>query len=491
MKNKVQLITYVDRFGNGRFEDLDRLLTGDLKGLFGTVHILPFFWPINGADAGFDPIDHTRVDPVLGDWESVTRLGSHTDIAADLIVNHMSADSPQFQDYLANGDNSESAKLFLDLDTAFEGGVGDDDLQRVYRPRPTPVYSTYSMSDGEQKRFWTTFTDKQIDLDIRRPETRSYLKGILEKLAAAGVTLVRLDAVGYAVKTRGTSCFMTPETYEFMAELAGWCHELGMQVLAETHTHYERQIRTARHVDWVYDFALPPLLLHSLFTSNSVALKNWFDICPRNAITVLDTHDGIGVMDVGPDAQDADSKGLLEPVHIDAMVETIHRNTHGESKRASAAGVRNLDLYQVNSTYFSALGGNERDYLLARLVQFFSPGIPQVYYVGLLAGENDVALLEERANGRDINRAYFPEREIEDRLARPVVRQLIALIRFRNEHKAFSGTFTNKSCGDTQLRIRRQNGDHWASLFVDFRERRFEVTCSGRDDTLTEFDQFQ
>ncbi len=490
MKNKVQLITYVDRFGNGRFDDLTRLLTHELEGLFGTVHVLPFFWPINGADAGFDPIDHRRVDPSLGDWASVSRLGEQVDIAADLIVNHMSADSPQFKDYLQAGEQSEFASMFLDLETAFDGGVTDEDLGRVYRPRPTPVFSTYTMADATDRRFWTTFTNKQIDVDVRQESTRDYLREILNKLADAGVTLVRLDAVGYAVKTRGTSCFMTSETYEFMAELADWCRTLGMQVLAETHTHYARQIRTAKHVDWVYDFALPPLLLHSLFTSDSTALKHWFDICPDNVISVLDTHDGIGVMDVGPDAQDAESQGLLAPVHIDSMVETIHRNTNGQSKRASAAGVRNLDLYQVNSTYYSALGCNDDDYLLARLVQFFARGVPQVYYVGLMAGANDVALFEERTNGRDINRAYFSEDSIRSNLARPVVRTLLSLIRFRNTHPAFGGSFESQPCGDTEIRIHRQLGEDWASLYVDFHDRQFCVDYSGCPEPITDFSRF-
>jgi len=490
MNNQVQLITYVDRLGRGDLAGLERLFSGPLADLFGGVHLLPFFDPIDGSDAGFDPVNHLAVDARLGDWNDVRALSQQRDLCADLIVNHISADSHQFQDYLNRGADSEYSGMFLELDSVFEGGATEEELERVYRPRPTPPYVTLNLADGTRQQFWTTFTSKQIDLDIHDPGTVRYLKTILTTLADNGVKLVRLDAVGYAVKTRGTSCFMTPETYAFIEEITGWCHELGMQVLAETHTHYGRQLETAKYVDWVYDFALPPLVLHSLFENSAGALKHWFSICPENVITVLDTHDGIGVMDVGTDEQDRRVPGLLEPRCIDSMVETIHANSRGASRRASRSDVGNLDLYQVNCAFYSALGGNDTDYLLARLIQFFAPGIPQVYYVGLLAGENDEKLFEARVNGREINRGYFSEADVAAALERPVVRNLCDMIRFRNSHPAFGGSFRCLPSDDTVLSIRREAGPDWAELHVDLASRTFRVSCSGVVAEVSSFDAF-
>ncbi|MEO1202112.1 MAG: sucrose phosphorylase, partial [Pseudomonadota bacterium] len=439
MKNEVQLITYVDRLSGGGLADLEALLSGPLAGLFGGVHVLPFYFPIDGADTGFDPIDHLAVDRRLGDWGSVKALAAVCPVMADVIVNHISAASPQFRDYLANGDASRFANMFLTRDKVFPEGASAEDLARIYRPRPSSPFVSLTLGDGGERAFWATFTEQQIDLDIRDANAIAYIRGILEKLAANGVTMVRLDAIGYAVKTPGTSCFMTPETYAFVDEVTGYARELGLEVLAEIHAHYEQQVEVAKHVDFVYDFALPPLVLHSIFECDATALKAWFEISPRNAITVLDTHDGIGVMDVGPDRMDPTTRGLIAPEHIDSMVEQIHANSGGVSRRASRADVGNLDLYQVNCTYYDALGGDDEAYLLARLIQFFAPGVPQVYYMGLFASHNDEQLLERTSAGRDVNRHFYSHEEIDERLRAPVVKSLAALIRFRNAHPAFDG----------------------------------------------------
>ena len=178
---------------------------------------------------------------------------------------------------------------------------------------------------------------------------------------------------------------MIPETFAFIGELTEQARARGIEVLVEIHSYYREQIEIAKHVDRVYDFALPPLVLHALYTGDARRLRHWLEISPRNAITVLDTHDGIGVIDAGPDRKNPQaSPGLLAPEEIDALVETIHQRSLGESRQATGAAANNLDLYQVNCTYYDALGRRDDEYLMARAVQFFAPGIPQVYYVGLL-----------------------------------------------------------------------------------------------------------
>jgi sucrose phosphorylase len=471
MKNQVQLITYVDRLAGGGLKDLTALLQSQLAGVFGGVHLLPFFHPIDGADAGFDPIDHTRVDPRLGDWDDIKALSASVDVMGDVIVNHVSSQSPQFLDYSARGDASPYAGLFLTFGSVFPDGATEKDLLAVYRPRPGMPFAYTTLANGDKKFLWTTFTPQQLDIDVRHPQGRAYLDGILATFAANGIRIVRLDAVGYAIKKPGTSCFMLPETFDFIGEFAGRAKALGIEVLVEIHAYYRRQIEIAKKVDWVYDFALPPLVLHALHFRTASALRHWIGIRPNNALTVLDTHDGIGIIDIGADASDrADHPGLVPPAELDTLVESIHANSQGQSRQATGAAASNLDLYQVNCTFYDALGRDDRAYLIARAIQFFLPGVPQVYYVGLLAGENDMALLARSNVGRDINRHHYTPAEIDAALARPVVQDLLDLIRLRNRHPAFGGQFELQGGSGSVLALRWRDGARWLALVVDLAE---------------------
>ncbi|MCA0292207.1 MAG: sucrose phosphorylase [Actinobacteria bacterium] len=465
MPDSVELITYADRLG-GDLPGLLDVLTGPLAGLFGGVHILPFYTPFDGADAGFDPRDHTEVDPRLGTWADVAAIAKDHDVMVDVIVNHVSSTSPTFLDWLAKGADSAYDGMFLTLDGAFPDGATEADLTRIYRPRPGLPFTPYTTGDGSKRLVWTTFTPQQIDIDIHHPATRDYLLRILDTLARAGVTQVRMDAVGYAVKTPGTTSFMTPETFVFIDEMAAWSRERGLEVLVEVHSYYQRQIEIAAAVDRVYDFALPPLILHALTAGDVEPLLAWMRIRPLNAVTVLDTHDGIGVIDVGADADDRSRPGLLAPEQIDQLVERMHDNSGGTSRLATGAAASNVDLYQVNSTFYDALGQDDDRYLAARALQFWAPGRPQVYYVGLLAGANDVDLLRRTSVGRDVNRHYYTREEIDSDLQRPVVRALFALIRLRNAHPAFDGEFEIDAAGSV-LTATWTAGEEYARIDID------------------------
>jgi sucrose phosphorylase len=486
MKNQVQLITYTDRLGGGNLNALHKLLTGPLAGLFGGVHLLPFYHRIDGADAGFDPIDHTLVDARLGDWRDIAALANDVTVMADVIVNHMSSQSPQFLDWLARGAQSAHEGLFLTLDRVFANGATEADLLAIYRPRPGLPFTCVTLADGTRRILWTTFTAQQVDIDFEHPQGRAYLHGVLAQLAHSGVSLIRLDAAGYAIKRAGTSCFMLPETFAFIEAFSAQAHQLGIEVLVEIHAHYRTQIEIARHVDWVYDFALPPLVLHALLFGTARALKNWIAVRPNNALTVLDTHDGIGIIDIGADAQDRSGRpGLVPPQELDAVVESIHRNSQGQSRLATGEAASNLDMYQVNCTYFDALGRNSDQYLLARAIQFMLPGVPQVYYVGLLAGGNDMDLLQRSGTGRDINRHHFTRAEIDLALEAPVVRSLCGLIRLRNEHPAFAGQFRVLDTPDSHLKVRWDAADAWVELDADLTAGRGQISHSSFNGPVT------
>lgn len=482
MRNGVQLITYADRFGSGGLQTIVDLLTEQLDGVFTGVHVLPFYTPFDGTDAGFDPVDHRSVDPRLGSWDDLRRLSESHDVMADLIVNHVSDRSHEFRDFLARGDESPFAGMFLDRDTVFPGGATESEVQAIYRPRPGAPFSLVTMADGSNRTMWTTFTPHQIDIDVRNPVAQTYLESVLDRLADSGVSQVRLDAVGYAVKTRGTDCFMTDDTYEFIGATSRSVKNRGMIPLLEIHSHYEDQIEAAQHVDRVYDFALPPLVLHALHTGSARRLRDWLEVSPRNVYTVLDTHDGIGVIDAGPDGN---RSGLLSLAEIDELVDAIHNATRGESKLATGEAASNLDLYQINSTYYSALGSDDNLYLLARLIQFLCPGIPQVYYAGLLAASNDVALLERTGVGRSINRPYYTLEDIALELRRPVVRRLLALTKFRSIHRAFDGSFHIDPSHDHELSIRWEADEASVRARIDVASCSFELEATERGSTST------
>jgi sucrose phosphorylase len=381
--------------------------------------------------------------------------------------------------------------MFLTFDGVFPNGATEQDLLAIYRPRPGLPFTPMTLADGSRRILWTTFTSEQIDIDVNHPEGIRYLENILRIFAANGIRMVRLDAVGYAIKKPGRSSFMMEETFEFIRRFSEQAKRLGLEVLVEIHSYYQRQIEVARHVDWVYDFALPPLVLHAFFNRTARNLKHWIDIRPVNALTVLDTHDGIGVIDIGPDTQDRTGHpGLVHESDLDQLVRQIHENSHGESLRATGTAASNLDLYQVNCTFYDALGRDDAKYLQARAIQFFLPGIPQVYYVGLLAGHNDMELLGETGVGRDINRHYYTRSEIEPALEKPVVGRLLELIRLRNSHPAFKGNFAMEPSPDEVLEMQWTHEGEFAKLRIDLRsgDHCLQFSRGERSETLRLFE---
>ena len=469
-----QLITYVDRF-SGTVQGLRRMLNGPLDGVFDGVHMLPYYTPYDGADAGFDPQDHTSVDPRLGTWDDVVELSRDAVVMSDVIVNHVSDESAMYRDVEQRGEASPWAPMFLTRESVFPDGASDEDLARIYRPRPGSPF-TPKMWGAVERLVWTTFTPHQIDIDLRTQEAWTYLGSVVDALCDHGVRMLRLDAVGYTGKEPGTSCFMTESSREYVERIAALAREKGAQVLLEVHGHYTQQIDIARTVDYVYDFALPPLVLHALHAHDLAPLRQWFDVRPTNSVTVLDTHDGIGIVDVGRSDLQPGKPGLLGPPQIDALVEAIHDASGGTSRLATGAAASNLDLYQVNCTFYDALGRDDRRYLLARLIQLMTPGVPQVYYVGLLAGGNDTDLLSRTSVGRDVNRHYYDDQEIAAALETPVVSAQVEAIRLRREHPAFGGEFSAEFHATTGT-MRWSDGEATVTLEFDVAEATFALVA--------------
>lgn len=492
MKNKIQLITYADSLGNNLAE-LDFVLEEYFKKEIGGVHILPFY--PSSADRGFSPLTHLEVDSSFGDWDGIKKISKKREFVADLVVNHISSESKEFQDFLKNDQKSKFKDFFITtekfssrsdsmkiskkirkllviprkfvnfvrrIDFVFHlQGVNKFVLRKIYRPRLGSPFELFKFGNGQKKGIWCTFSRHQIDFDINNAGVRKKIKKWIENLANNGVKLLRLDAVGYSVKKRGTTSFMIPQTYDFIKWLGEIAHKNGMETLPEIHNHYSMQIQLAKTegVDYVYDFCLPLLVLHSIFKKDSTRLKNWIEVRPENQITTLDTHDGIGVIDVD---------GILNKEESADLADHIFKNGGNATMRASGINSENVDVYQINTTYYSALKENDKDYLIARAIQFFVPGIPQVYYVGLLAGTNDENLLEKTGNGRDVMRHYYTLSEIEEAIKKPVVEKLMELMRFRNEYPAFNGKFKIQKSSKYKLILSWKKGQAHCNLKVNF-----------------------
>lgn len=458
LQNRVQLITYPDSIGKG-LKDLRWALDTHFAGLFGGVHILPFY--PSSADRGFAPLTHLEVDPQFGTWEDIRVIAASYDLLVDLVVNHMSNESTYFRDVLAHGSSSQWNDLFIDVDELLKryGESSDDALAGVYRPRPGLPIKEFELKDGTTKRFWCTFTHSQMDLDLSKEKARDLMKSFIVNLAQNGAKCIRLDAVGYAMKKPHTNCFLLPETYDLIRWLKETVGPYDTEMLVEVHHEYHLQLELAKkeYINWVYDFALPFLTLHALHSGTSDNLKNWIRIRPANQLTTLDTHDGIGVVDVD---------GLMTEKEVRETMASIHAHGGQDAMRASGHGADNVDVYQVNCTYYSALGENDDAYITARAIQFFIPGIPQVYYVGLLAGTNDIALLNRTNNGRDINRHYYSLDEVQSEMGRDVVQRLFKLIRFRNTHPAFNGTFTMEESSEQELKLHWQLNDTYCRATI-------------------------
>ena len=453
------ILVYAERVG-GNLGEIEKLLHGPLSDFDG-IHVLPFFHPYDGDDAGFDPIDHKIVDPRLGTWADFKRISETHELTADLIVNHASNLSPEFLDWQAKGAASDYDGLFLTFDVVFPNGATEEGITSFYRPRPGMPFTAYEV-DGKRRLVWTTFMPSQVDIDIKHPQGQAYLRSVLDALASGGVKVVRLDAVGYAVKTPGTDSFMTAETLKFVEEITELIHSYGMRVLVEVHAHYTQQLDIAPLVDLIYDFQTAPLLLHSYFTGSVDRLDKWFAIRPNNCLNVLDTHDGYGVIDGGPIGE---RPGLITQDEMANIFRVAEKNTNGHSAVASVIPQWFSLPHQINATLPNIVA-NDTAYVGMRAVQFFLPGEPQVYYVGLFNGMDDQELFRQTGQGRDVNRHNYTPAEISAALQQPVTQAIIALARVRKA-KAFGGSFDWQVTGDSSIMLEWTNGLDTASLEIN------------------------
>lgn len=466
LKNEIMLITYADSMGNN-LQDLHRLLNQYYQKAVGGVHVLPFF--PSSADRGFAPMCYDKVDPEFGTFTDIEALGKEYYLMFDFMVNHISAHSDYFQDFLQKKEQSAYKDFFIRYRDFWKNGEPTpEQVDMIYKRKPRAPYIEAEFADGSKEKVWCTFCEEQIDLDVTKKATKEFIRKTLQNMCRHGASIIRLDAFAYAVKKENTSCFFVePDIWELLYEIETIVKKEGAEILPEIHEHYTIPMKIADKGFWIYDFALPVMTLHALYNHTGVYLKQWLERCPMHQFTTLDTHDGIGIVDV---------KDLLPDEEIDKVKEQMYKQGANVKKIYSSEAYNNLDIYQVNTTYYSALGNHDDAYLLARAIQFFAPGIPQVYYVGMLAGSNDIDLMERTKNGRDINRHYYSAEEVAEEQKRPVVQKLKELMELRNTHPAFSldGEIVVTAEGD-RLQITRTYQSHKIVLDANLSTYAFEI----------------
>jgi sucrose phosphorylase len=264
------------------------------------------------------------------------------------------------------------------------------------------------------------------------------------------------------IKKIGTSCFFVePEIYQFLDWLKSIAASLDIELLPELHADFPSQLRLSEKGYWIYDFILPYLILEALTSKNSKKIKEYLTIRPHRQFTMLDCHDGIPIK--------PDLNGLFEVESAKNIVQTCLQRGGNLSRIFSPnyTEADGFDVHQIRGTFYSMLGCDENAYLAARALQFFVPGVPQVYYVGLLAGKNDEIDIARTIDGREINRHNYSIQEINQEVQRSIVRNLAELIRFRNSHPAFNGKFHMNDCSDHEISFSWDNINCYTKLDID------------------------
>ncbi len=408
------LITYGDSIrsqGGAPLQTLRQFATRHFMGAFSTIHILPFY-PYS-SDDGFSVINYRKVDSDLGTWKDINSLKDHFHLMFDWVLNHVSAKSSWFRDY-RNG--------ILPYRDYFVQESPEADLSAVTRPRTSPLLTEVSTKRG-QRHVWTTFSADQVDLDWSNPDVFFEILDVLFGYIANGARIVRLDAVAFLWKRVGTNCLHLDETHEVIRLLRDILQIAAPSViiLTETNVPHEENISYFGNGDeahMVYQFTLPPLLLHGLLRGTAAPLTEWAQNLPPlpkdcTYFNFTASHDGIGVRPL---------EGILPREEVEFLGESVKSRGGRLSYRTQPDGSKSV--YEMNVTYYSALSSGpdetpelgEQRFLCSQLVAAALKGIPGIYFHSLTATTNDEQGVVESGMARRINRRKWDEEELEQLL---------------------------------------------------------------------------
>jgi glucosylglycerate phosphorylase len=461
------LITYGDQLsssGEKPLRTLGAFCRKNLTGVVGGIHILPFYpWT---SDDGFSVVDYRQVDPALGDWNDFSAMQEPFRLMFDGVINHISSQSEWFKAFL--NDDPYYTNYFIVIEDS-------PDLSKVVRPRALPLLTAFQTPSGE-KHVWTTFSADQIDLNYQNPEVLLEILDVLLTYVERGATFIRLDAIAYLWKEIGTPCIHLPQTHQVIQFLRAVLDEVAphVQLITETNVPHADNLSYfgdgTDEAQLVYNFALPPLLLHIFNTGNAGALSNWVKglALPSDRVTFfnfLASHDGIGLNPV---------RGILSVEEIDALVEQTLRHGGLVSYKHNSDGSQSP--YEMNINYFDALSDPHGDetlelqadrFMTAQAIMLSLMGVPGIYFHSLFGSRSWLQGVDLTGRNRTINRQKLDLGTFEDELSDQsslryyVFSGYAQLLQARSASSAFHPHGTQKvvDCGEAIFALLRLSPD--------------------------------
>ena len=398
------LITYGDMVaksdGDSPLQTLNEFLTNYVDDLLTTVHILPFF-PYS-SDDGFSVIDYAKVDEELGDWDDITDICSNQyRIMADVVMNHASRQSNWFRDFI--NDIAPGRNYFISVDP-------DTDLSDVVRPRSFPLLTPIQTKRGS-KHVWTTFSDDQVDLNYSNPDVLFEFLDIIFQYISTGIRVLRLDAVAFIFKRIGTTCIHLPETHQIVKLMRALFEEIApdVSIITETNVPHKENISyfgASDEAHMVYQFSLPPLILHAILSENASYITEWADALPDLPkgcmfFNFTASHDGIGVRPI---------EGLVPDEDLQLLVSETKKRDGFVSYKTNSDGSKSP--YELNITYFDAFQDVENDnqsiqikrFICSQIIMLGLRGVPGIYFQNLVGAKNARNLAQRTGIRRHINR---------------------------------------------------------------------------------------
>jgi glycosidase len=444
----VILITYGDllyRKKQSPLKTLADFCNAYLKGAINTIHILPFF--PSSSDRGFSIIDFESVDPLLGSWSDIAALESRYQLMFDGVINHISSKSRWFVEFLAG--NPEYEDFFLWF--AGEEELTPEQRRMIFRPRTTPVLTRYETLKGP-RYVWTTFSPDQIDLNYQNPKVLLKVIEILLFYIRTGADILRLDAVTYLWNQPGTRCVHLEQTHEIIKLLRDIVSAVAPHVglVTETNVPHAENIayfgNGSDEAHMVYNFALPPLVLHAFYTGDVKVLSTWAEAMtpPSETATFfnfLDSHDGIGLLG---------AKDILSQEDVDRLCQRVEEHGGFISHKTAEDGTS--VPYELNITWYSALNKKKdgdslrtqiKRFIASRAIALVLQGVPGIYLHSLFGTHNDHDAVDATRENRAINRTIVDCRSLMRSMKHPKSKKyrinqgLGKMIQVRTKHRAF------------------------------------------------------
>ena len=444
------LITYGDLLSSEDHSPLATLAlmlesSPKLKGIVNTLHILPFF-PYS-SDKGFAVIDFRAVDQNLGSWRDIEEMGARYKLMFDGVLNHVSSMSPEFQEFLNGSPN------YKDIAITFKSrdGLTPEEQSMIVRPRTSDILTKFDSIDGPTY-VWTTFSPDQVDLNYKNPRVLMFMIETLLLYVRRGADNIRLDAVTYIWSEPGTRCVHMPEAHEIIKLFRDILNLVAPKVALTTETNvpHEENIsyfgNGSDEAQMVYNFALPPLVLHTFYREDATALTSWardlkYFSDTSTYFNMLDTHDGVGLMGV---------KNILQKEDINFIIEKAREHGAFISYKTGTDG--NKEPYEINTTWFSALNHDNssediafqvKRFIASRSISLVLRGVPGIYFHGLIGTSNDTEAVLETKSKRDINRKVIDLKTLNKSKNDPhsklshIILQCSKLLEFRVRQSAF------------------------------------------------------